>query len=73
MIEVLKVHKNNLSVHELLRRAYELEPKEKAALFAIIEDIIKPEMVPDLINRMGGKDPAIKIHLMQPPVEVRTG
>ena len=22
-------------------------------------------MVPDLINRMGGKDPAIKIHLMQ--------
>jgi serine/threonine-protein kinase len=64
LIEVLKVHKDNLSVHELLRRAYELEPKEKAALFAIIEDVIKPDMVPDLINRMGGKDPAIKIHLM---------
>jgi HEAT repeat protein/tRNA A-37 threonylcarbamoyl transferase component Bud32 len=64
LIEILKVHKDNLSVHELLRRAYELEPKEKAALFAIIEDVIKAEMVPDLINRMGGKDPAIKIHLM---------
>jgi eukaryotic-like serine/threonine-protein kinase len=64
LIEVLKVHKKNLSVHDLLRRAYELEPKEKAALFAIIEDVISPEMVPDLINRMGGKDPAVKIHLM---------
>jgi serine/threonine-protein kinase len=64
LIEVLKVHKKDLSVHELLRRAYELQPKEKAALFAIIEDVISPDMVPDLINRMGGKDPAIKIHLM---------
>ena len=64
LIEVLKVHKNDVSVHELLRRAYELEPKEKAALFNIIQEVISPEMVPDLINRMGGKDPAIKIHLM---------
>jgi serine/threonine-protein kinase len=64
LIEVLKVHKRDLSVHELLRRAYELEPKEKAALFAIIEDIVTEDMVPDLIARMGGKDPAIKIHLI---------
>ena len=64
LIEVLKVHKKDVSVHELLRRAYELEPKEKAALFNIIQDVVTPEMVPDLINRMGGKDPAIKIHLM---------
>jgi serine/threonine-protein kinase len=65
LIEVLKVHKKDLSVHDLLRRAYELEPKEKAALFAIIEEAVSADMVPDLINRMGGKDPAIKIHLMQ--------
>ena len=65
LIEVLKVHKQDLSVHELLRRAYELEPKEKAALFAIIEEVVSEEMVPDLINRMSGKDPAIKIHLMK--------
>jgi serine/threonine-protein kinase len=64
LIEILKVHKDGLSVHDLLRRAYELEPKEKAALFAIIEEIISEEMVPDLINRMSGKDPAIKIHIM---------
>ncbi len=65
LIEVLKVHKKDLSVHDLLRRAYELEPKEKAALFKIIEEIATEDMIPDLINRMSGKDPVIKMHLIQ--------
>ena len=64
LIEVLRVHKEDLSVHELLRRAYECESREKAALFKIIEETVRPEMVPDLIARMGGKDPAVKVHLM---------
>jgi serine/threonine-protein kinase len=64
LIEVLRVHKQDLSVHELLQRAYDLEPKASAAVFKIIEETIRPEMVPDLIARMGGKDPYIKIHLM---------
>jgi len=65
LIEILRVHKQDLSVHELLRNAYECEPKEKAAIFRIIQDTIQPEMIPDLIARMGGKDPVIKIHLLQ--------
>ena len=65
LIEILKVHKDDLSVHELLQRAYDLEPKEKAIVFNIIEDMVKPDMVPDLIARMGGKDPVIKMHLMR--------
>jgi eukaryotic-like serine/threonine-protein kinase len=64
LIKILKVHKSSLNIHELMRRAYELEPKDKAALFGIIEDIVEPGMIPELINRMDGKDPAIKIHLM---------
>ena len=64
LIEVLRVHKNDLSVHELLQRAYDCEPREKAAIFKIIQETIKPNMIPDLIARMGGKDPIIKIHLM---------
>lgn len=64
LIEILKVHKKDLSVHDLLRRAYELDSKEKAALFKIIEEIVSADMVPDLIARMGGKDPGIKIHLI---------
>jgi HEAT repeat protein/tRNA A-37 threonylcarbamoyl transferase component Bud32 len=64
LIEILKVHKQSLNVHELLRKAYELEPTEKAALFKIIEDVADKDMVPDLINRMGGKDPIVKMHLI---------
>ena len=65
LIEILRVHKQDLSVHELMQRAYDLEPRETAAIFKIIRETIKPDMVPDLIARMGGKDPVIKIHLMQ--------
>ena len=64
LIETLRVHKQDLSVHDLLQRAYEIDPKESGELFKIIEEIIRPEMVPDLIARMGGKDPYIKIHLI---------
>ena len=64
LIEILRVHKDDLSVHDLLQRAYELDTKEKAAIFKIIEETTRPEMVPDLIARMGGKDPVIKIHLI---------
>ena len=64
LIEVLRVHKQDLSVHTLLQRAYESDPKESAALFKIIEDTIRPEMVPDLISRLGGRDPVIKVHII---------
>ena len=64
LIEVLRVHKGDLSVHELLQRCYDLETREKAAVFKIIEETLKPEMVPDLIARMGGKDTIIKVHLI---------
>ena len=64
LIEILRVHKDDLSVHELMQRAYELDTKDKAALFRIIEDMVRVEMLPDLIARMGGKDPIVKIHLI---------
>ena len=65
LIEVLRVHKQDLSVHELLQRAYELDPKESAAIFRIIEETIRPEMVPDLISRLGGRDAVIKVHIIK--------
>jgi serine/threonine-protein kinase len=64
LIEILRVHKQDLSVHELLQHAYEMDPKESAALFRIIEETLRPEMVPDLVSRLGGRDPVIKVHLI---------
>ena len=65
LIEVLTVHKDDLSVHDLLQKAYDLDIKEKAAVFKILESTVRTEMVPDLIARMGGRDPMIKIHLIK--------
>ncbi len=65
LLEILKIHKKSLNVHDVLQRAYRLEPKEKSALFSIIEDIVSEDMIPDMIARMGGKDPVMKVHLMK--------
>jgi len=64
LIEILRVHKQDLSVHDLLQHAYEMDPKESAALFKIIEETVRPEMVSDLVSRLGGRDPVIKVHLI---------
>ena len=64
LIEILRVHKEDLSVHDLMQLAYDLDNKEKAAVFKIIEETLRPEMIPDLVARMGGKDPIVKVHLI---------
>ena len=46
LIEILRVHKDDLSVHKLLQCTYDLGPKESAAVFKIIEETLRPEMVP---------------------------
>jgi HEAT repeat protein/tRNA A-37 threonylcarbamoyl transferase component Bud32 len=64
VIDILRKKKEKLNVQQLLRRAYELEPREKAALFKIINAITTEDSVPDLISRITGKDPAVRIHLI---------
>jgi serine/threonine-protein kinase len=64
LIEVLQVHKDDLNLHELLQKSYELDAKQKAAVFRIIDSMVKANMVPDLVARMGGRDPMIKVHLI---------
>ncbi|RMF98037.1 MAG: serine/threonine protein kinase [Gammaproteobacteria bacterium] len=65
VIEVLRSKKHRLGVPMLLRKAYEVGPREKAALFKIINEIVTDTHVPDLISRLTGKDLAIRIHLIQ--------
>ncbi len=64
LIEVLRAKKSRLNVGQLLARAYELEPREKAALFKIISDISTEATVPDLIARIQGKDYAVRVHII---------
>ena len=65
VIEVLRSKKSRLGMPQLLSKAYEVEPREKAALFKIVAEMAGEEHVPDLISRLTGKDTAVRIHLMQ--------
>ncbi|HSG66149.1 MAG TPA: HEAT repeat domain-containing protein, partial [Gammaproteobacteria bacterium] len=64
IVEVLAVHKDRLNVRQLLAQIYDLQPSEKTAVFRLIEEAASPELVPELIARMGGKDPIVRMHLI---------
>jgi HEAT repeat protein/tRNA A-37 threonylcarbamoyl transferase component Bud32 len=64
VIDVLRTKKQRLGVSALLRRAYSLPPREKAALFKIVGEIADEASVPDLVSRLTGKDLAVRIHLI---------
>jgi serine/threonine-protein kinase len=64
VIEVLRTKKDQVNVNQLLRRAYELDPREKAAVFKIIREVATEATVPDLLSRLEGKDPAIRVHIV---------
>jgi serine/threonine-protein kinase len=64
IIEVLTAHKDRLNVRQLLGQIYYLQPSEKTAVFKLIDDITTDELVPDLLSRMDGKDPVVKMHLI---------
>ena len=64
VITILKHNNKRLNVYQLLRVAYEVEPHEKAAIFGLIARLVKEDMVPDLIERMEGKDSIAKVHII---------
>jgi HEAT repeat protein/tRNA A-37 threonylcarbamoyl transferase component Bud32 len=64
VIEVLSAHKDRLNVRQLLGQIYFLQPSEKAAVFKLIDEVTTESIIPDLLARMDGKDPVVKMHLI---------
>lgn len=64
IIDILTVHKDRLNLHQLLAQIYYLQPAEKAAVFKLVSEIATVEYVPDLLSRMDGKDPVVKMHIL---------
>jgi len=64
LVEILSVHKDRLNVRQLLAQIYDLQPSEKTAVFKLIEEAATDDLVPDLLSRMGGKDPIVRMHLI---------
>src|SRR3569833_1082123 len=64
ILEVIMAQKSRFGVRELLTAAYQQEPNEKASLFRIIGEIADASAVPELIGRIGGKDPIARVHII---------
>src|SRR3569833_1397588 len=64
ILEVIMAQKSRFGVRELLTAAYQQEPYVKAALFSIIGEIADASAVPELIGRIGGKDPIARVHII---------
>ena len=64
VLDVIRHNIKRMNVYELLRVAYQVEPNEKAALFKLINKIATDAVVPDLIERMDGKDTIARIHII---------
>jgi len=64
IVSVLGAQKARLSARDLLSRAYNQEPTEKAALFRIISEIADVSLVPELVSRLEGKDPIARTHII---------
>jgi eukaryotic-like serine/threonine-protein kinase len=64
VIEVLAAHKDRLNVRQLLGQIYFLQPSEKAAVFKLLDEVTTEDVIPDLLSRMDGKDPLVKMHMI---------
>ncbi len=64
VIDVMRNKKDRLNLASLMRHAYDLEPREKAALFKIVNEAATEANVPDLLSRIEGKDTAVRIHII---------
>src|SRR5882762_5688719 len=64
ILEVISAQKTRFGVRELLAAAYQQEPNEKAALFRVIGEIADLSSVPELVGRIGGKDPIARVHII---------
>ena len=56
LLKVLDARKSRLNSIALLRKTNMLQPGERTALFAILEDIADQSIVPELVNRITAKD-----------------
>ncbi|MEJ2138608.1 MAG: HEAT repeat domain-containing protein [Gammaproteobacteria bacterium] len=64
VLDIMRSHIEQLSVNKLLNTAYSVEPREKAALFKIIRDKATPELVPDLLSRLEGRDHSARVYII---------
>ncbi len=65
VLDIMRSHLSRLNTRNLLQTAYQLEPREKAAVFKLIGDKATPDVIPDLIARTAGRDHSARVHIIR--------
>jgi len=65
ILEILAAQKDRLEARQLLNRAYQADPTEKAALIRMVGETANESIIPELISRLSGKDIGAKAHIIE--------
>jgi HEAT repeat protein/tRNA A-37 threonylcarbamoyl transferase component Bud32 len=65
VLDAMRSHLDRLNIKKLLNLAYQLEPREKSAVFKIIGKKATEDLVPDLLARTAGRDHSARVHIIE--------
>jgi len=65
LIQVLSAHRSRLDAGALLRYAYTLDATDRNALMKLVGEIADKGLVPELLNRVSGKDPVVRLQIVR--------
>lgn len=65
LLDVLEAQKERLAFRPLLNRAYQVESTEKAAMFKLVGEMAREEILPELLGRLSGSDTSAKVHIIE--------
>ena len=65
VLDTMRSQLDRLNIRKLLNAAYQLEAREKTAVFKMIRDKATDEILPELLSRTGGRDHVARIHIIQ--------
>ena len=65
VLDAMRSHLDRLNIKKLLNLAYQLEPREKSAVFKMIGKKATEDLVPDLLARTAGRDHAARVHIIE--------
>ncbi|HUY84430.1 MAG TPA: HEAT repeat domain-containing protein, partial [Steroidobacteraceae bacterium] len=64
LLDVIGAHKNRFAVRDLLNAAYSLESNERTGVFKIIGEVADANAVDELLPRLEGRDPVVRVHII---------
>jgi HEAT repeat protein/tRNA A-37 threonylcarbamoyl transferase component Bud32 len=65
VLDTMRSQLDRLNIRKLLNAAYQLEAREKAAVFKMIRDKATEDLLPELISRTGGRDHIARTHIIE--------